>query len=139
MTTASLAWLTACTLAIAAPALGQSAKALDAGQLKPLVSGRSWAISFYGNPSEPAVTATWDFRADGTLCGRPAGSKPRDKCADEGKWALKGALLCWDLTWLGGTYGFKSACTSVSQKAPGLLELRNESHPELTFAVAKPL
>ena len=53
--------------------------------LRTLVSGRSWALSTYGDPTNPATTMVWDFRSNGTVCARLGASKAGDKCADEGK------------------------------------------------------
>ena len=59
--------------------------------------------------------------------------------ADEGRWTLKGDVLCWELNWYGASYGFKSACSAVRASAPGRLELRNEKAPDLSYMVARPL
>ena len=89
---------------------------LDPGQLKDLISGRTWVISFFGNLQDPSLLTYWDFKADGSMCARPVASKPSDKCADDGMWTLDERKLCWELKWLGQSYGYKSACVRV-QKA----------------------
>ena len=85
----------------------------DADQLKTLVAGRTWAMSFQGDLSKSATVTYWDFKADGTICARFVGSKPQDTCADDGTWQLKGNVLCWELQRLGVTNNYKSACVRV--------------------------
>ena len=82
----------------------------DADQLKTLVEAKTWAMSFQGNLSNPGTVTYWDFKADGSICARFVGSKPKDKCADEGTWQVKGNVLCWELQRIGETYGYKSTC-----------------------------
>ncbi len=86
---------------------------LTAEQLKSLVTGRTWAISLRGDLANPNSVTYWDFKVDGSICARFAGGKPKDKCADDGKWQLKGDVLCWELERIGDTYGYKSVCAGV--------------------------
>ena len=58
----------------AAPLAAQPA-AIGGDELRTLISGRSWALSTYGDPTNPATTMVWDFRSDGTVCVRPGASK----------------------------------------------------------------
>lgn len=122
-----------------APALSQTLGGVVGDDLKALVHGRSWAISFYGNPANPAITNTWDFRKDGSLCARPTNTRMGDKCADEGRWTVKGEMICWELTWLGKSYGFAAACSAVGRLEDERFELRKEDAPQVTFAVFKVL
>jgi hypothetical protein len=91
----------------------QAGSELDADQLKTLVTGRTSAMSFQGNLSNPATVSYWDFKADGSICARFVGSKPKDKCADDGTWQVKGNVLCWELQRIGETHAFKSTCVRV--------------------------
>lgn len=86
---------------------------LTAEQLKPLVSDKTWAITFGGELKDPARTAYWDFKADGSLCGRQHGSKVGSTCADTAQWKLQGDAVCWQFQWIGETYGYKSMCARV--------------------------
>jgi hypothetical protein len=126
------------TLALASiintPAFSQSPTSIVGEQLNALTSGRSWAISFYREPTNPALTAVWDFRKDGSVCARMLGSKGDAKCADEGKWTTKGEMLCWELTWLGESGGYKTACSSVSKAGADRFELRSQKMPEVVVA-----
>jgi hypothetical protein len=88
----------------------QASSEEDADQLKTLVVGRTWAMSFQGDLSKSPTVTYWDFKADGSICARFVGSKPSDKCADDGTWQLKGNVLCWELQRLGETNSYKSAC-----------------------------
>jgi hypothetical protein len=83
---------------------------LPSEQLKPLVSGRTWAIAFYGDLSDKMRTAYWDFQRDGRVCARLANNPPGSKCADTGSWRLDGDTLCWELSWFGKSDGFDKAC-----------------------------
>ena len=91
----------------------QPGSEVEADQLKALVAGRTWAMSFQGNLSNAATVSFWDFKADGSTCARFVGSKPKDKCADDGTWQVKGNVLCWELQRIGETYAYKSACVRV--------------------------
>lgn len=126
-------------ISMAASAAPQAGESIIGDDLVAMVSGRSWALSTYGNTSNPATAMVWDFRKDGSVCARFAGSRVGDKCADEGRWRIDGDKLCWDLTWFGGTFGFKTACSIVQRVGPERVELRNEKLPDLTFMVVRPL
>jgi hypothetical protein len=123
------------TLAI--PASAQSPVSVEGDELAALVTGRTWAFSQYGDPANAAQTNVWDFRKDGSVCARTIGSKRTDKCADEGKWSIKGRMICWELTWMGESLGMKRTCSEVQRVGKDRFELRNEKNPELTFAVVK--
>jgi hypothetical protein len=88
----------------------QTQAALDAEQLNTLVTGRTWAIAFYGDLTDKTRTAYWDFQRDGHVCARLANNVPGSKCADTGKWRLEGDKLCWEMGWFGKTDGFQAAC-----------------------------
>ena len=106
---------------------------LTAEQLKALVSGRTWAIHFGGEQTitDPGRAAYWDFRADGSVCGRLHGSKAGTKCADTGKWKLQGDLLCWDFTWMGESRDYKALCAHA-EKAEGKTYHLIEQNGKLT-------
>lgn len=90
-----------------------AASELTAEQLKTLVNGKTWAMSFNRDLANPHNVTYWDFKANGSVCARFHGSKAKDKCADEGKWRQQGEILCWDLERIGETYGYKSVCVRV--------------------------
>ena len=121
------------------PLRANATVAIVGDELRALVSGRSWALSTYGDPTNPATTMVWDFRSDGTVCARPGASKVGDTCADEGKWSLRGDLLCWNLTWFGASFGFKTACSSAKRTKPDRIHLHSEQAPDFTYLVVKPL
>jgi hypothetical protein len=121
------------------PVLSQSAANIVGDNLSALVNGRSWAISYYGDPTNPALTMVWDFRKDGSVCARSPGGKKGDKCMDEGKWAAKGEALCWDLTWMGEAGGFKSSCFSVKKISNDQFQMDRQKEPAMKFAVFRVL
>lgn len=85
---------------------------LTSEQLQALVRGNTWAVEFGGGSDLPGI---WDFNADGSLCGRLRGAKPGTKCADLGKWKIQTDMVCWDFTWLGEAYNYKSVCARVTK------------------------
>jgi hypothetical protein len=104
-----------------------TAGTLIAEQLKPLVSDKTWAITFGGELKDPARTAYWDFKADGSLCGRQHGSKAGTKCADSGHWKLQSDAICWQFQWIGETYGYKSLCVRVRKMDEKMYEAIDQS------------
>ncbi len=119
--------------AVISPGVAQTTGNIVGDELKVLTSGRTWAIVWEGRMS------VWDFRKDGSVCARLSGSKSGDKCADEGKWFLKGEMVCWELTWLGEAFGVKTACSSVRKISDGHFEMRNEKNQDLSFGEFKVL
>jgi hypothetical protein len=117
----------------------QAAVEIAAGPLVELVKGKTLAISFYGDPADPAATYLWDFKADGSICARIIGAKRSDKCAEEGKWSTNGAFLCWELPNMGKSLGTNPACSSFLQLRPDRYELRNKKTPDLKFAIVQVL
>jgi hypothetical protein len=124
---------------VIAPAFSQSATTIVGDDLSALVNGRSWGISYYGDPTNPALTMVWDFRTDGSVCARSPGGKKGDKCMDEGKWALKGEVLCWELTWMGQAGDFKSNCFSVKKIGNEQFQMNRQKEPDTKFAVFRVL
>jgi hypothetical protein len=112
---------------------------IAAGPLAQLVKGKTLAISFYGDPSQPAATYLWDFKTDGSICARIIGAKRSDKCAEEGKWNTDGAFLCWELPNMGKSLGTNPACSSFLQLGPDRYEIRNKKTPDLKFATVQVL
>ena len=127
------------TASMVTPALPQSSQNIKGESLRDLVAGRSWAISFQGNTDNPRLTLIWDFRKDGSICARAAGQERGEKCADEGSWAVRGDMMCWELKWFGKSQGFKSACSLVNKVGAGRFELHDEKTPTIRFAALRPL
>jgi hypothetical protein len=119
---------------VATAALSQTPASLSGSEISNLVSGRSLAISHYGEPIQAATTSIWDFRKDGSICARYVGAKRSERCAEEGKWTIVNDMLCWDLPSIGRSLGTNPACSTASQPKPDRLELRNQKTPDLTFA-----
>jgi hypothetical protein len=126
-------------LAVVLPTHANLSTPISGEELVALVSGRSLALSWYGNLSNPALMMVWDFRKDGSVCARTGASKAGDKCLDEGRWTVKDSVFCWELTWFGESFGVKSTCSTVWRVGPQRIELRSVKTPELTGIAAKPL
>lgn len=122
-----------------APAYSQSAIPIAGEALKALANGRSWGISYYGDPTNPALTMVWDFRKDGSVCARSPGGKKGDKCMDQGKWSVNGEVLCWELSWMGEAGGFKADCFSVRRVDNDQYQMNRQKEPGTKFAVFKVL
>ena len=125
MATGTFAVLVLASASLSAAA--QTTDTLTAEQLKPLVRDKTWAITFGGELKDPARTAYWDFKADGSLCGRHGGNKAGTKCADTGQWQLQGDAICWQLQWIGEAYGYKSMCSRVRKADGKTYELIDQS------------
>jgi hypothetical protein len=119
---------------VTTPTFSQSPSSLSGLELSKLVSGRSLAISFYGDPNNSVSTSIWDFRKDGSICARIIGAGRREKCAEEGKWTISNDMLCWDLPTIGRSLGTNPACSTAKQPKPDRLQLHNQKTPDLTFA-----
>jgi hypothetical protein len=106
----------------------QAQPGLDAVQLKTLVTGRTWAIAFYGDLADRTRTAYWDFHPDGRVCARLANNAPGSRCADTGKWRLEGDKLCWELGWFGKSDGFQAACGRARSKGDAyqFIDVKND-------------
>ena len=104
-----------CLIALVGIAPPAGASELSAEELKSVVHGKTWALTYTTDRElkNPTNVAYWDFRANGTVCARFPNAKPKTPCADEGKWRLEGQRLCWDLARIGETYGYKSRCVQV--------------------------
>jgi hypothetical protein len=98
----------------------------------------SWAIGWQRDLANAATVTHWDFKADGTVCARFIGAKAKDKCADDGKWQLRGEVLCWELQRIGESYGFKAACVrvrKVDEKRYEAIAEDGRLHPPLFYPV----
>ena len=97
---------------------------LNSDQIRAAISGRVLAMRFAGTPiSDPNYFGHWDFRADGTVCGRLIGSKPGTECADTGKWHVQDNTLCWQFQWMAKSTGINSVCGWVRKTRGDLHEI----------------
>lgn len=130
----ALSVLALAALAVA-PALSQTSAKVVGDDLNALASGRSWGISYYGDPTNPALTMVWDFRSNGSVCARSPGGKKGDKCMDEGKWDVRGETICWELKWMGEAGGFKANCFFVEKISPDQFQMNKQKEPDTRFAL----
>ena len=122
-----------------APAFSQSTTKIAGDDLSALANGQSWGISYYGDPTNPAMTMVWDFRKNGSVCARPPGGKKGDTCIDEGKWNVRSDAICWELTWMGEAGGFKSNCFTVKKISQDQYQMDRQKEPDTKFAVFRVL
>lgn len=127
------------TIFAVAPAFSQAATKIGGDDLSALANGQSWGISYYGDPTNPAMTMVWDFRKNGSVCARPPGGKKGDKCMDEGKWNARSEAICWELTWMGEAGGFKSNCFTVKKISQDQYQMNRQKEPDTKFAVFRVL
>jgi hypothetical protein len=88
---------------------------LDAQATKSLVAGHTWQVKFGSG-----VVAFWSWKPDGSLCPRQE-AKDSD-CVDNGTWRLEGDRLCYELTYLGASEGWKSNCLRIVDRGQGRYE-----------------
>ena len=117
-----------------ASAYSQTPVKIVGDDLSALAKGRSWGISYYGDPANPALTMVWDFRNNGSVCARSPGGRKGDKCMDEGKWEVRGEAICWELSWMGEAGGFKANCFSVRKIGQDLFQMHRQKD-DTKFAV----
>lgn len=99
-----------------------------------LVSDRAWHIDWAAcMGGSDGCKTYWDFASDGTLCARGIDATRDSKCADEGKWRIDKASLCWELTWMGGGSGYKSTCILIKKAGGGGYETTRSNGLGITF------
>ena len=120
-------WMLQLALAASMSASAQSSPTpLSSEQVRTLVSGKVLALRFPGAPpSDPKFFSHWDFKSDGTVCGRLIGSQPNTECADVGTWKVQDNSLCWSLQRIGTSTGINAVCGSIQMSSDGLYELRD--------------
>jgi hypothetical protein len=97
---------------------------LKADQIRSLIAGKTLAMRFAGTPiSNSNFFGHWDFKEDGSLCGRLIGSDPGTECADIGKWQLQDNTLCWQFQRIGTTTGINSVCGWIRKAQGNLYEV----------------
>ena len=98
------------------PMNAHASQALKAEEIGSLVDDKTWHMRFEGAEGSSMY---WVWHRDGTVCARWFGSGRKDNdCHDDGRWRLDGDLLCWKLTWLGGSTGLMALRGSFRGKQP---------------------
>ncbi len=99
-----------CLLAI----VGNSAyaEALSEEESRALLNGTTWKMGWSGSFTSE-YTNYWDWKPDGSVCGRIGGDNKDGPCADVGQWRLEGNRLCWRYDWLFAAGGYSVACVRL--------------------------
>jgi hypothetical protein len=97
---------------------------LDAKAARKVISGHTLQIKFTSG-----AVAYWSWGSDGSVC--PHSNDKDSDCIDKGTWKMDGDRVCYELTWLGETQGFKSHCFRVTDRGQGHYEALSDNG--LTF------
>jgi len=74
------------------------ADALSEEESRALLNGTTWKMEM---PLGEIISVFyWDWKADGSVCGRIQGANKDEPCTAVGQWRLKGNRLCWQYDWL---------------------------------------
>lgn len=106
-----IALLSGCLFAI----IGNSAyaEALSEEESRALLNGTTWKMGVQGGFTVSNWVLYWDWKPDGSVCGRLLGAKKDDPCADIGQWRLEGNRLCWRYTWYNFFEDYKVGCVRI--------------------------
>ena len=77
------------------------AQELDSAAIQNLALQGTWAAE---NPE----WGNWSWNKDETVCLRVGDTE--GKCADTGTWVINDNVICYELTWWGGTVGDRKNC-----------------------------
>ena len=121
-----------CLLAI----VGNSAyaEALSEEESRALLNGTTWKMGTHGNFTYKNWVTYWDWKRDGSVCGRIGGANKYDPCADVGKWRLEGNRLCWQYTWLNPFEFYKVGCVRIEGTGERKYLAINDKTGNLAFA-----
>ncbi len=95
------------------------AEALSEEESRALLNGTTWKMGWSGSFASDWVTY-WDWKPDGSVCGRIMVTNKDDPCVDVGQWRLEGNRLCWRYDWLPAPHlrsSFRVACVRI--EGPG--------------------
>ena len=109
------------------------AEALSEEESRALLNGTTWKMGWSGSFASDWGTY-WDWKPDGSVCGRLGGAKKGESCADVGKWRLEGNRLCWQYTWFNAFGYYKAGCFHIEGADEGKYLAINEKTGNLVFA-----
>ncbi len=120
-----------CLLAI----IGNSAyaEALGEEESRALLNGTTWKFGLQGSFTGNFVHY-WDWKPDGSVCGRIGGDNKDGPCADVGQWRLEGNRLCWRYTWMNALGYYKVGCFRIEGTGEGKYLAINDKTGNLAFA-----
>ena len=86
------------------------AKPLSEEESRALLNGTTWKMGTSGSFTGSHVYY-WDWKPDGSVCGRIGGINKDEPCSSVGKWQLEGNRLCWRYDWFPSAY--RIACVRL--------------------------
>jgi hypothetical protein len=89
------------------------AQELDSAAIQNLALQGTWAAE---NPE----WGNWSWNKDETVCLRVGDTE--GKCADTGTWVINDNVICYELTWWGGTVGERKTCFTAQALGDGRYE-----------------
>ena len=89
------------------------AEALSEEESGALLNGTTWKMGLQGNFTSSEYVYYWDWKPDGSVCGRVSGVTKDEPCAEVGQWRLEGNRLCWRYDWLNAVHGYRVACVRI--------------------------
>jgi hypothetical protein len=89
------------------------AQELDSAAIQQLALQGTWVAE---NPE----WGNWSWNKDETVCLRVGDTE--GKCADTGTWVINDNVICYELTWWGGTVGDRKNCFTAQALGDGRYE-----------------
>ena len=111
------------------------AEALSEEEIQALLNGTTWKMGWSGSFTSE-YTDSWEWKPDGSVCGRDRYLDKDEPCTDVGKWRLEGNRLCWQYTWWptsGGMGYYKAACFRIEGTGERKYLLINDKTGNLVF------
>ena len=109
------------------------AEALSEEESRALLNGTTWKMGWLGNFTHPHVDY-WDWKPDGSVCGRMGAANKDDPCAEVGQWRLEENRLCWRYDWLYASGGYSVACVRIEGTGQRKYLAISEKTGNLVFA-----
>ena len=108
------------------------AEALSEEESRALLNGTTWKIGYQGNFTLSNFLLYWDWKPDGSVCGRIGGANRDEPCSGVGQWRLEGNRLCWRYDWF--PYGYKVMCVRIEGTGERKYLAINDKTGNLAFA-----
>ncbi len=110
------------------------AEALSEEESRALLNGTTWKMGQLGSFTSNLVVY-WNWKPDGSVCGRIMGLSKDEPCSDVGQWRLEGNRLCWRYDWLPvGDGSYRVACVRIEGTGERKYLLINDKTGNIIFA-----